>query len=351
MRAFTCPTCDLLVLFENFECVRCGSDLGFDPDSGEIIAGPFGTADSRRRCANQTLAECNWVLAPADPHGLCLSCRLTSTRPDDADPEVHRQFLDTESAKRRLVFNLLEVGLPVIPKADDPDHGLAFDLLSSRHGPVTIGHDDGLISLDLEESDDAHREQVRHQLHERYRTMLGHLRHEVGHYYWTVLVEGSDHLPGFRELFGDEQDDYQVAIGRHYAEGPPPDWPARFVSAYATMHPWEDWAESFAHYLHIRATLQTAAAYHIVVLGPDTRARTPDPTLVSAPAREVDDRSFDAIVAQWLPLTYALNAINRSMGDDDLYPFVLTPPVIAKIAFIHDLVAGRASPPTKETSR
>ena len=346
MRAFACPTCDLLVLFESSQCVRCGSELGFEPVSGEVVAGPFGPEAPWTRCANSTIAACNWVVDPRGPHQLCLSCRLTATRPDDGDPEVHQQFLDTESAKRRLVFNLLEVGLPVTPRADDPSAGLAFDLLSSRHGPVTIGHDDGLISLDLEESDDAHREQVRNQLHEPYRTMLGHLRHEVGHYYWTILVEGTDDLGRFRELFGDEQADYQAAIDRHYAQGPPPGWPDRFVSAYATMHPWEDWAESFAHYLHIRATLQTAAAYNMVVLGPDTRARTLDPTLVSAPEDDVDDRSFEAIVAQWLPLTYALNAINRSMGDDDLYPFVLTPPVIEKIGFIHDLVGDQkvASP-------
>jgi hypothetical protein len=156
--------------------------------------------------------------------------------------------------------------------------------------------------------------------------MLGHLRHETGHYYWTVLVEPSPSR--FRELFGDERADYAEALQRHYSSPAPVGWEQEYVSTYATAHPWEDWAESFAHYLHIRDTLQTAAAYGMQVHGP-----------VESTPRE-DPSGFAEIIDTWLPLTYALNAVNRAMGKDDLYPFVLSQTVLAKLEFVHDLVTG-----------
>ena len=160
------------------------------------------------------------------------------------------------------MFELLELGLPV-------GGGLTFDLLSSAVEPVTTGHADGVITLDLAEADPVAREQRRTQLHEPYRTLLGHMRHEVGHYFQPILApEGSEALERCRALMGDERADYAQAMERHYAEGPPADWAERFVSAYATMHPWEDWAETFAHYLHIRDVLQTAVAYGVTVSGP-----------------------------------------------------------------------------------
>jgi hypothetical protein len=208
---------------------------------------------------------------------------------------------------------------------------LAFDLLSSHHQTVCIGHEDGVITLDLSESDDSHREQVRRELGEPYRTVLGHLRHEIGHYYWTRLV-GGEALDEWRVLFGDERVDYREALDRHYEHGPPSGWADRYVSAYAAAHPWEDWAETFAHYLHIRDTLQTAAAFGLVVAGPH-----PDFSLASAPSLDRQHR-FEDIVSDWLPLTYALNAVNRSMGKDDLYPFVLTETATEKLTFVHDRV-------------
>jgi hypothetical protein len=198
---------------------------------------------------------------------------------------------------------------------------------------VTTGHADGLITLDLAESDDAHRTAMREQMGEPYRTVLGHLRHEIGHYYFPVLTADEAARDRARELFGDERADYSAALDRHYADGPPHDWQASFVSAYATAHPSEDWAETFAHYLHIRDALQTAAAYGVRVDGPNAPARG---ELDSMP----EDRpsSFEDVVAEWLPLTYALNAINRSMGRSDLYPFVLSEPATRKLALIDELV-------------
>ena len=109
---------------------------------------------------------------------------------------------------------------------------------------------------------------------------------------------------------------------RHYAERAAGRLGRALRHAYATMHPWEDWAETFAHYLHIRDMLQTAVAYGVSVYGP----AVPPPTrrrCTRIPAPRASD--LRALLEAWLPLTYALNAINRSMGDDDLYPFVLAP--------------------------
>lgn len=308
MRSFSCPVCGRLVFFENSACLHCGSALGYARDEGALVA-----ADGRRYCANAELARCNWLVDA--PGQLCGSCALTRTRPADADADAMAAFADAEAAKRRLVYQLDDLGL-----ATD---GVVFDLLSSAQEPVTTGHADGVVTIDLAEGDDAHREALRVQLAEPYRTVLGHLRHETGHYYWTVLVDPSP--ARFRELFGDERADYAEALQHHYSSPAPAGWEEEYVSTYATAHPWEDWAESFAHYLHIRDTLQTAAAYGMQVRG-------------AAPADE--PTGFAEIIDTWLPLTYALNAVNRSMGKDDLYPFVLSPAVLAKLDFVHDLVSG-----------
>jgi hypothetical protein len=91
--------------------------------------------------------------------------------------------------------------------------------------------------------------------------LLGHFRHEVGHYFWDRLVATDPHqLEEFRVLFGDDRQDYGEALKRHYDEGAPANWQDTYISMYATMHPWEDFAETWAHYLHIVDTLETAGA-------------------------------------------------------------------------------------------
>ncbi len=287
------------------------------------------------RCANAELAACNWVVDA--PGTRCRSCELTRTRPADGDALALERFAVAETAKRRLVLQTLELGLPLAPRDEATGTGVAFDLLSSAEQAVTTGHAGGVITLDLAESDDVHRERVRTKLSEPYRTVLGHFRHEIGHYLFAVLVDEVA-LPRVRAHFGDETEDYGEALDRHYREGAPPGWNESFVSEYATMHPAEDWAETFAHYLHIRAVLGTAAAYRLASEGPDALPREAA-TLASDPAR-VDTTDFSAIIDTWLPLSYALNAINRSMGEDDLYPFVLAPPVLTKLEIVHDLVPG-----------
>jgi hypothetical protein len=336
MLSFACGHCGHLVFFENTVCLSCSTPLGFVPERLELVALDGDAAETLHRCANQELAGCNWMVQA--PGRLCRSCELTRTRPNDADRDGLRAFASAEAAKRRAVMQLLDLGLPGVGPGQ-----LSFDLLSSSAEPVSTGHADGVITIDLAESDDAAREERRAELGEPYRTMLGHLRHELGHYFQPLIVSGDEEWEACRALFGDERADYAQALERHYEQGAPPDWPQRYVSAYATMHPWEDWAETFAHYLHIRDTLQTAAEHGVTVRGP--RAVTLDRSLKAAPQPEAGDRAFAEVMENWLPLTYALNAVNRSMGLDDLYPFTLAEPVIDKLRFVHDRVQAAAPAP------
>jgi hypothetical protein len=336
MLSFACGHCGRLVFFENTVCLHCRTQLGFVPSELDLVALEGTRERSLHRCANQEIAACNWMVSRAGD--LCLSCALTRTRPNDGDSDGLARFKSTEQAKRRVIMQLLELRLPGVRPGQ-----LAFDLLSSSHQPVTTGHADGVITIDLAESDDARREARRQELDEPYRTMLGHLRHELGHYFQPLIVLGEEPWSECRALFGDEREDYQAALDRHYRDGTPDDWSERFVSAYATMHPWEDWAETFAHYLHIRDTVETAAEYGVSVRGP--RAVEFDRSLKITPQPKAGERGFAELLEAWLPLTYALNAVNRSMGRDDLYPFTLAPPVMAKLEFVHQCVhaAGDAS--------
>ncbi|MFD6271840.1 zinc-binding metallopeptidase family protein [Nocardia asteroides] len=341
MRDFVCPNCGQQLAFENSVCLSCSSPLGFslreralvvigDPPGDAAIdhAGGVVDGDRFRLCDNLHVAQCNWLVSTtAQSSGpmLCESCALTRTRPNDADIDGLAAFAEAEAAKRRLIFELVELGLPIVGRDVDPTHGLAFDLLSSRTDGVLTGHIDGVVTLDLAEADDPHREQLRIEMAEPYRTLLGHFRHEIGHYYFTVLVNGDDAMSRFRDLFGDPFADYQDALNRHYSDGAPPGWEGDYVSSYATMHAAEDWAETFAHYLHIRDTLDTAAAFGFAPAG------------ATLDRPQVGRAGFDKIIELWLPLAWSLNMVNRSMGHDDLYPFVLPDHVLEKMRFVHEL--------------
>jgi hypothetical protein len=334
MRDFHCPNCGQRLTFENSTCLACGSALGFSLDNMALLVITNGDesehagavdADDYQLCANLHLAECNWLVSKNDPGGLCTSCALTLERPSDTDTDGLTAFARAEAAKRRLIAELCELKLPIVGRDRDPDYGLGFRLLS--HEKVMTGHEDGVITLDLAEGDDVHREQLRVEMDEPYRTLLGHFRHEIGHYYFYRLISpSSDYLARFNELFGDPDADYQEALDQHYREGAPEGWQESFVSSYATMHAAEDWAETFAHYLHIRDTLDTCAWCGL------------------APASATFDRpalgpsAFPNIIEMWLPLSWSLNMVNRSMGHDDLYPFVLPVAVLEKMQFIHTVI-------------
>ncbi|MBW0017584.1 MAG: putative zinc-binding metallopeptidase [Mycobacterium sp.] len=337
MRDFHCPNCGQRLTFENSACLSCGSALGFslgemallviakDEDEGDH-AGAVDAAEYQL-CANLYLAECNWLVAKDNPGGLCTSCELTIERPNDNDTAGLAEFARAEAAKRRLIAELYELKLPIIGRDQDPDYGLAFRLLSSAQEKVFTGHENGVITLDLAEGDDVHREQLRVEMEEPYRTLLGHFRHEIGHYYFYRLITPSqEYVTRFNELFGDPDADYQAALDRHYKEGAPEGWQEDFVSSYATMHPAEDWAETFAHYLHIRDTLDTAA-WSGFAPASGTFDRTP-----------LGPSAFPTIIDMWLPVSWSLNMVNRSMGHDDLYPFVLPAAVLEKMQFVHTVV-------------
>ena len=328
MRAFTCRVCSHPLFFENSVCVSCTTPLAYSRSEREIV--PLD--DGRYRdssgtlwepCSNRLLSGCTWLAD--EPGGECFSCSLTRTRPSDEDLQGIAQFPVAEAAKRRLVVELDVLGLPIVTRQDDPEHGLAFDLLSSVGENVVIGHADGIITIDLAEGDDAHRERVRAEMAEPYRTMLGHFRHEIGHYYESVLVHG-EQLDDVRALFGDDTVDYQDAIDRHYAEGPPEGWEESYISAYATMHPFEDFAETFAHVMHISDTVDTARAYGL-----------------STVDRSAFSSFRDLVTGVWVPMSTALNQINRSMGAGDLYPFVLAPTVLDKLDLVARVIRQAAS--------
>ncbi|WP_127792475.1 putative zinc-binding metallopeptidase [Agromyces sp. LHK192] len=329
MKAFRCRVCGNALYFENSVCLTCGTALGFSRAEGEIVpvddTGTYTDASGTtwHVCRNLGLSGCTWLAD--EPGGQCFSCWLTRTRPNDADLEGLERFLVAERAKRALVFELDRLGIAVVGKGGpdgDPLNGLCFDLLSSANEPVVIGHADGVITIDLAESDDAHRERVRDELDEPYRTMLGHFRHEVGHYVeWQLVESDPGRLARARELFGDERADYRAAIDRHYADGPPADWRESYLTTYATMHPYEDFAETFAHVLHIADTVETAREYGLVtVAGIDAFAQF-----------------RDLVTGVWIPLSIALNMINRSMGNGDLYPFVIPERVLDKLEFAASL--------------
>jgi hypothetical protein len=336
VRDFNCPNCGQRLSFENSVCLSCQSRLGFSLADKALLVIARGDESEHagavdesayRLCANLHIAECNWLVEKGPVVQLCASCALTRTRPSDTDPKAMAAFAAAEKAKRRLIAELNELKLPIVGRDVDTQYGLAFDLLSSEREKVLTGHHNGVITLDLAEGDDVHREQLRIAMAEPYRTLLGHFRHEIGHYYFYRLVDPSpDYMQRFTELFGDPNTDYQSALYRHYNEGAPAGWDKTFVSSYASMHPAEDWAETFAHYLHIRDTLDTSAAFGFAPAGATFDRRSLGPS------------GFDTIIELWLPLVWGLNMVNRSMGKEDIYPFVLPPAVLEKMRFVHAII-------------
>ncbi|MFU8817362.1 MAG: putative zinc-binding metallopeptidase [Pseudomonadales bacterium] len=359
MKIFTCGACGQTVYFHNVACSRCGHLLGFVPEAlslaafetaGEGLWRPVGSdlpPDVHRACGNYAEhAACNWMVPAADPHPLCRACRLNRTIPDLSVPGSLGLWQRLQMERNRLVYSVLRLRLPLQSRQEAPDTGLAFDFLASpdpnfrEGGGVTIGHDHGVITLDIAEADDAVRERVRQDMAEPYRTVLGHFRHESGHFYWDRLVRNTPWLAAFRQRFGDERRDYQQSLARHYHRGPAPGWEAGFVSSYASSHPWEDWAETWAHYLHIVDTLETAWQFGLR-LAP--RVQESANLAVDAWFDPYVSDDFEQLIDYWQPVTAALNSLNHSMGQPDVYPFVLTPVVIDKLELVHHIIRQQAA--------
>jgi hypothetical protein len=295
-----------------------------------------------RRCVNAETVGCNWLLPEdaADPR--CAACRLNRNLADMNPPGNRAKWVALECAKRRLLYALMRFGVPIASKKDGEPRGLAFDFLEgSRGAPVMTGHANGLVTVNISEADTVERERQRVALGEPYRTLLGHMRHEAGHYYFDLLVVDAGKLDASRAIFGDERASYREAIEHYYEHGPKPGWEDAYVSAYATMHPWEDFAETWTHYLHMVDTLDTGAGFGLSVnptVGTDPR----DSAVIDFdPYRPPH---LDSLVRAWLPLTAAVNSLNRSMGQPDLYPFDPSPNVLVKVRFIHDLLHPARNP-------
>lgn len=360
MRIFRCDACGHALYFENARCLHCASALAFLPDRMDLCAVEPEDDDAQGRWRRKTAAggapqeasrwrlcqhrddaaACNFAIPAQDANPLCASCRLTRVLPDLSVAGNPQRWGRIETAKRRLWFTLVRLGLEPAAPADGQPHGPLFELKANLPGqPVTTGHADGVITLDVAEADEDERARRRIHLHEPYRTLLGHLRHESGHYYWQRLVAPGEHLAPFRQAFGDERADYTQALQAHYAGGAPPaHWQPQFVSAYASAHPWEDWAETWAHYLHMVDLLETAASYN-------TRVEVPGEPAAHAPRVqdpfEKDLADFETLVAQWVPVTLLVNSLNRSLGQEDAYPFALGAGALDKLRFVHHLVGAQ----------
>ncbi|MDQ7992074.1 MAG: putative zinc-binding metallopeptidase [Propionicimonas sp.] len=347
MKLLVCPTCAGLLFLESLRCEACGTEVAYHVPTAEMVAVTGRDIPVGERiwhpCSNRQW-DCNWLVADETGTGRCFSCQLTRTRPAADDTIALEKLASTAQAKRRLLVQLKSLGLPVDPHFER-DGGLGFDLISSfsENRQVMIGHANGIVTIDLAESLDEHRERLRIALGEPYRTMLGHFRHEVGHYYQWVLVEQTDRIDECRGLFGDERASYSDAIARHYATGSPDGWEASFISEYATMHPWEDFAECFAHYLHINETLNTAATAGLELAL--ERQRVITLPQVVAPKERYGAGEFDALLEDWRWVSLFFNRANRAMGKADLYPFRITPAVAEKLRFIHRVLTD--PPPSR----
>ncbi len=340
MRRFQCPKCENEVHFDNRQCVVCTTQFGYLPSADKMLALSGGN-DETYPCENRNVIGCNWLCEGVTNLNQCLSCRHTTKLPDLSVSENLRQFTLLERAKRQLFYSIMKFRLPLYRSTESAEGYLHFELLGDEIDSegeierVMTGHKQGRITINIAEADDATREKIRKAHGEPYRTLIGHFRHEIAHFYWDKLVAGKQSIDEFRAIFGDERADYSDALKVYYKKSAPHGWSKSFVSAYATAHPWEDFAETWAHYFHMISGLETAYAYGI----------SPQPVKDSAPYMVLISDPFDVIdlrilVDHWVTLTVAMNEMNRSIGNFDYYPFVLSDSIFRKLKFVHDLIGA-----------
>lgn len=372
MQTFTC-SCGNRLFFENSLCMHCHKEIGFLPD--RLLLVPIRPEqESRwssdlvpkayyRKCANYSAHQvCNWMIPDGEEEEFCLSCRLNKIIPNLSIEGNHKRWFRLERAKRRTLYNLYKIGLHPLDRKTDPDSGLEFRFMEDvkQYDPysqelvtyqkIMTGHDTGTITINIQEADHSHREAVRENMKEPYRTTLGHVRHETGHYFWDRLVADSEYLESFRELFGDERHDYQASLQLYYQQGPQAPWQGNFISAYASAHPWEDWAETWAHYLHITDTMETAYDFGFAIEGRKINLPLPLRSGALLKARDLfKGISFDAMLTDWMRLTIVMNSLNRSMGLRDAYPFAVSAGVGDKLRFVHQLVTAEVARQKKKT--
>jgi hypothetical protein len=341
MRRYFC-CCGAEIFFDNTRCLRCSREIGFDykklklfslddTDEKHLLDACSTDRDEYKFCEHREELGCNWLIPADSLDKQCRSCSLTRVIPVQSIEKNKERWRRLEMRKRRLVYNIFNQGLTFTDRADDPENGLCFDFLEDkRSNPdvadefVYTGHSNGVITINAAEADPDFRVSVRLSMNEKYRTILGHLRHEIGHYFFERLIRNSHWIPAFYDLFGDFNEDYKQAMDNHYSHGPKHGWQSSFITAYASMHPLEDWAETWQHYLHIKDGLETALSFDMIRL-------------------QVDYSNFDDILAKWMEFAVVLNALNRSIGKVDAYPFVINDSVAAKLKMIHNVIKHSSS--------
>ena len=365
MNTYQC-TCGGRLFFNNTICIGCGHEVGWCEACSSVV--PLEKLDDGTyRCGNPKCglavvkchnyaveAVCNRVFAsraadsvtpvassaarrsfspPALPNPLevseselCKACRLNDVIPDLTVEGNRERWAKLETAKRRLLFQLDELGLRYAAEDVGDEKPLQFDFKANTpEAAVLTGHADGLITINVSEADSVERERVRKQMHEPHRSLLGHMRHEVGHYYWMTLVEGKRE-DECMAVFGDHRElPYADALKLYYENGPAADWQSQYVRAYATAHPWEDFAETWGFYLDMLEVLSTMH-HHLHALAPDPRA---------LPA--------EALTVIYQQLGVFFNEVNRTMGLKDLVPEIISPEIVKKLAFLDRLVARISS--------
>ena len=312
MRVFSNPAGPGSLWFDNLATTD-GTPVAYDPAARAFrIAGPF--------CVNRAVIGCNWA-APEDG-ALCRACTMTALAPDSSVVDATANWARTEVAKRWVLDNLAHWHWFT---PDDPGVRPVFHMLAEGPTPVSMGHADGVVTISVAEADEVLRTARRAALDEPFRTMIGHMRHEIAHMIWWRLGTRPDFLEAFRAVFGDERADYADALQRHYGEGPPPDWSRQFLTAYASAHPHEDWAETVAHLLHLTDIADSVAAAGFSA--PDLPPPGWDAYAEPDAAR---------LIRVAVSVVVGVNHVNRSMGLSDLYPFVLSDAAHRKLVFVHD---------------
>ncbi len=374
MQTFRCSCSHKPVLFfENSKCMSCGRLTGFSERLKKVVAFDLTDGEGRyicdadenrvyRKCKNfQEYGVCNGMLCEEEfkssELGLCYSCHFNHSIPDLSIPANIGHWRKLETAKRRTIYTLQRLSLPIPDRRQDPENGLLFHFLADRisddhfREPIPFqpiiytGHNAGEITINLSEADDVARHRARLSMNERYRTLLGHFRHEIGHFYWDHLIASNpSKLAIFREAFGDERLDYSKALQAHYDSGANKQWEQHYISAYASAHPWEDWAETWAHYLHMVDTLETAKCFGVYMESPASDEPGTKVDNLNLPQENTIsvDGEIATTMSAWIKFTVMFNSLNRSMGLADAYPFVIGKSVRQKLDVVHSIIRNSA---------
>lgn len=361
-------TCGAPLFRDNTSCIRCGALVGYLPDRGWLLAfaqGPARTPNKDRNptpsytnphpalakrsfktCSGRATAhQCNWMIDASDAATQCLSCSLTRTIPDLSQPGAPDHWAEAERAKRQTIGQLLRLRLPVRSRHSHAD-GMWFDFLEPLPGavPVLTGHANGLITLNLVEADAIRRARIQEEMGESFRTLAGHMRHELAHYYWQLFSQNAEWLQQFRKVFGDERADYAQALDRHHKQGAPANWSSQFISPYASSHPWEDWAETFAHYLHMEEALNTADRLGLDLQRLRLRTDSFDRASLQVAGSPALTPAFLHSIDRWVLLSLAANELNAALGHPHAYPFIFNPVSVSKLHAVHQSLQKFAAP-------